>query len=189
MALAKGESSFHFLKLATRAALAELWIFQGRLEEAVRLIHESIARVEVMGPRARLYLAQGKYELAAAVARQARKITAAETAALRLQRMAEGRRFPRSRLRLLWRWGKTAIAREHLEMAARRFAAGLAALGGSYPLLQAALHRELARAGASTAPAETIVNAEVALSIYQRLGAQKRRWPLYCSKRMEGRRP
>jgi hypothetical protein len=42
-----------------------------RLEEAARLIDETLDRVEIMGPRARLYLAQEKYDLAAAVARQA----------------------------------------------------------------------------------------------------------------------
>jgi DNA-binding NarL/FixJ family response regulator len=196
MALAKGESPFHYLKLATRAALADLWIFQGRLEEAGRLIDESIERAEVMMPRARLYLAQGKYELATAVARQAlrqlsgdqlraaslllmlveaelggEQITAAETEALRLQRMAEGAEVPAVAAQAAMALGKTAMARENPKVAAQRFAAGLAALGDRYPLLQAALHLELARACASTAPAETIVNAEAALSIYQRLGA------------------
>ena len=117
MALAKGETSYRFLKLTTRATLADLWIHQGRLDEAVRLIDQSIDRVEVMGPRARLYLAQGRYDLAAAVARQALrqlsgdrlraaslllvlveaelrggKITAAEKAALQLQQVAENTR-------------------------------------------------------------------------------------------------
>ena len=54
MALAKGETSYHFMKLTTRATLADLWIHQGRLAEAVRLIDESSDRVEVMRPRARL---------------------------------------------------------------------------------------------------------------------------------------
>ena len=38
MALAKGEASYRFLKVTTRATLADLWIYQGRLEEAARLI-------------------------------------------------------------------------------------------------------------------------------------------------------
>jgi len=67
--------------------------------------------------------------------------------------------------------GKTAMAKEESELAVQRFAAGLVTLGDSYPLLRARLHLELARAYASNAQAETILNAEAALSIYQRLGA------------------
>jgi DNA-binding NarL/FixJ family response regulator len=196
MALAKGETSFHIVKLATRATLADLWIHQGRLAEAARLIDESIDRVEVMGPRARLYLAQEQYELAAAVARQALrqlsgdqlraaslllilveaelgggKITAAENATLQLQHMAEGAEVPAVAAQAALALGKTSMARKELELAAQHFEAGLAALGDSCPPLRAALHLELARAYASTASAEAIVNAESALSIYQRLGS------------------
>ncbi|HEX3270663.1 MAG TPA: LuxR C-terminal-related transcriptional regulator [Ktedonobacterales bacterium] len=195
MALAKGEASYRFLRLTTRAALADLWIQQGRLEEATRLIDESIDRVEVMGPRARLYLAQGKYDLAAAVARQALRqlsgdqlraaslllvlveaelgggeTSAAESAALQLQQLAEGAEVPTVAAQAALALGKAAMAREEPELAAQRFEAGLAAIGDSCPPLRAALHLELARAYASTAPAETIVNAEAALSVYQRLG-------------------
>lgn len=196
MALAKGETSYHFMKLTTRATLADLWIHQGRLAEAVRLIDESSDRVEVMRPRARLYLAQGKYDLAAAVARQAlrqlsgdqrraaslllilvdaeiggKKITAAEKAALRLPQMAEGAVVPAVAAQAALALGKTSMARKNPELAAQHFEAGLAALGDNCPHLRAALHLELARSYASKAPAEIIVNAEAALSIYQRLGA------------------
>ena len=196
MALARGETSYHFMKLTTQAALADLWIHQGRLEEAVRLIDENSDRVEVMGPRARLYLAQGKYDLAAATARQALrqlsgdqlraaslllalveaelgsgKTDAAETAALQLQRLAENAEVPTVAAQAALALGKTFMAREEPELAAQHVEAGLAALGDSYPPLRAALHLELARAYANKVPAETIVNAEVALSIYQRLGA------------------
>jgi DNA-binding NarL/FixJ family response regulator len=200
MALAKGETSYHYLKLTTRATLADLWIHQGRLAEAVRLIDEHIDRVEIMEPRARLYLAQEKYGLAAAVARQALrrlsgdqlraaplllilveaelgggKITAAETTALQLQHMAEGAEVPAVAAQAALALGKTSRAREEPELAAQHVEAGLAALGDSCPPLRAALHLELARTCASTAPAETIVNAEAALSIYQRLGAPEAR--------------
>ena len=196
MALAKGEATYHYAKLITRATLADLWIHQGRLEEAVRLIDESIDHVEVMTPRARLYLAQEKYDLAAAVARQALrrlsrhqfraaslllilveaelsagKITAAETAALQLRQMAEGTEIPAVAAQAALALGKTSIAQEESGLAAGHFEAGLLALGNSYPPLQAALHLELARTFASNSPAETIVNAEAALSIYQRIGA------------------
>ena len=196
MALAKGEASYRFLKVTTRATLADLWIYQGRLEEAARLIDETLDRVEIMGPRARLYLAQEKYDLAAAVARQALrqlsgdqlraaslllvlveaelgggKISAAEAAALQLQHMAESAEVAAAAAQAAVALGKTAMAKEESELAVQRFAAGLVTLGDSYPLLRARLHLELARAYASNAQAETILNAEAALSIYQRLGA------------------
>jgi len=196
MALAKGEASYRFLKVTTRATLADLWIYQGRLEEAARLIDETMDRVEIMGPRARLYLAQEKYDLAAAVARQALrqlsgdqlraaslllvlveaelgggKISAAEAAALQLQHMAESAEVATAAAQAAVALGKTAMAKEESELAVQRFAAGLVTLGDSYPLLRARLHLELARAYASNAQAETILNAEAALSIYQRLGA------------------
>jgi DNA-binding NarL/FixJ family response regulator len=200
MALAKGEASYHFMKLTTRAKLAELWIHQGRLLEAVRLIDESSDRVEIMGPRARLYLAQEKYDLAAAVARQALrqlsgdqlraaslllilveaelgsgKFTAAEKAALQLRHMAAGAEVPAVAAQAALALGKTSIAREEPELAALHFETGLVALGDSCPPQRAALHLELARTYASKAPEETIVNAEAALSIYQRLGAPEAR--------------
>ena len=196
MALAKGEASYRFLKVTTRATLADLWIYQGRLEEAARLIDETMDRVEIMGPRARLYLAQEKYDLAAAVARQALrqlsgdqlraaslllvlveaelgggKISAAEAAALQLQHIAESAEVAAAAAQAAVALGKTAMAKEESELAVLRFAAGLVTLGDSYPLLRARLHLELARAYASNAQAETILNAEAALSIYQRLGA------------------
>jgi len=196
MALAKGEASYRFLKVTTRATLADLWIYQGRLEEAAQLIDETMDRVEIMGPRARLYLAQEKYDLAAAVARQALrqlsgdqlraaslllvlveaelgggKISAAEAAALQLQHIAESAEVAAAAAQAAVALGKTAMAKEESELAVQRFAAGLVTLGDSYPLLRARLHLELARAYASNAQAETILNAEAALSIYQRLGA------------------
>jgi DNA-binding NarL/FixJ family response regulator len=57
-------------------------------------------------------------------------------------------------------------------LAAHHFEAGLAGLvGDSWPLLRAPLHLELARAHLRHGPAEAIVNAQAALSIYQRIGA------------------
>jgi DNA-binding CsgD family transcriptional regulator len=99
------------------------------------------------------------------------KTTAAEQAALQLQHMAESAEVPTVGALAALALGRTSMAWEKRELAAQHFEAGLAALGNSCPPLRAALHLELARAYASTASAETIVNAEAALSIYQRLGA------------------
>jgi DNA-binding CsgD family transcriptional regulator len=197
MGLARGKTAVHHVRLATRAVLADLWIRQGRLDEAARLIDQSVDRVEISGPRARLYLAQRRYDLAAAVARQAlRQLTgdclraasmllvlveaelgggnaeAAEEAAKQLQELAEASELPAVAAKAALALGKTAAARGDLESAAYHFDAGLAELvGETWPLLRAPLHLELARALVSKAPAEAIVSAQAALSIYQRIGA------------------
>jgi DNA-binding NarL/FixJ family response regulator len=85
--------------------------------------------------------------------------------------MAAGAEVPAVAAQAALALGKTSMAREEPELAAQHFEAGLAVLGDSCPPLRAALHLELARAYASKTSAETIVNAEAALSIYQRLGA------------------
>ena len=197
MALARGETSFRHLRLATRAVLADLWIRQGRLEEAARLIDQSVERVEIMGPRARLHLAQRRFDMAAAVARQAlRQLSgdrlrcaslllalveaelgrgnngAAAEAAAQLQQVAEGSEVPAVAAEAALGLGKTAAARGNRELAVHHFEAGLDALpGDSWPLLRAELHLELAQTDANVAPAEAIVNAQAAFSIYERLGA------------------
>jgi DNA-binding NarL/FixJ family response regulator len=197
MGLARGETSVRHIRLATRAVLADLWIRQGRLHEAARLIDQSVDRVEISGPRARLYLAQGRYDLAAAVARQALRqlggdclraasmllvlveaelgvgnAEAAEESAKQLQQLSEAAELPAVAAKAALALGKTAAARGDLKSTAHHFDAGLARLmGDSWPLLRAPLHLELARALVSSAPAEAIVNAQAALSIYQRIGA------------------
>lgn len=197
MGLAQGETSVHHVRLATQAALADLCICQGRLDEAAQLIDHNVDRVEISGPRARLFLAQGRYDLAAAGARLAlRQLTgdclrsasmllvlveaelaggnaeAAEEAARQLQQMSEGTEPPAVAAQAALALGKAAAARGDLKLAAHQFDRGLAELpGDSWPLLRARLHLDLARAHVSNAPAETIVNAHAALSIYQRVGA------------------
>jgi DNA-binding CsgD family transcriptional regulator len=196
-ALTRGASSFNSNKLQTRAALADLWTRQGRLDEAARLMDDVADRVEVMGPRARLYLAQGRYDLAAAVARRALlqlsgdrlrasslllivvdaelsqgNVDAAEEAARQMLRLSEGAETVVLAAQAELALGTTALARGEQEHAAERFDAGIGALPGeNWPLVRAALHLGLARARSNSSPAEAIVNAEAALSIYERVGA------------------
>ena len=197
MGLAGGETSFRHLRLATRAALADLWVRQGRLDEAAGLIDQSTDRVEIMGPCVRLYLAQKRYDLAAAIARQALRLLsgdqlrsaslllglveaelgksnpgAAAEAAERLRQLAEGAELPAVHAQAALGLGKTAAAYTDLDSAVQYFEAGLDVLPGeAWPLIRAALHLELARVSSKRAPADAIVNAQAALSIYQRLGA------------------
>jgi DNA-binding NarL/FixJ family response regulator len=197
MGLAKGDASFVHLRLATRAALADLWIRQGRLDEASQLIDESVARVEIMGPRARLYLAQQRYDLAAAVARHALRelsgdrlrgapllltlidaeihggnMTGAGQAAAQLGELAEGSEVPALEAQAALGLGKVTAASGDTESAARYLDAGLARLaGGSWPLLAAALHLQLARVREGTVPASAAIAAQAALNLYASVGA------------------
>ena len=197
MGLAAGDASFVHVRLATRAALADLWIRQGRLDEAAQLVDESVDRVEIMAPRARLYLAQHRYDLAAAVARHALRelsgdrlraapllltvidaelgdgnMMGAEAAAAQLAALAEGSEEPVLGAQAALALGKVAAARDEMESAAGYLGAGLARLaGGSWPLLAAALHLELARVQQEVAPASAVVAAEAALNLYASMGA------------------
>ncbi|GAA2203489.1 helix-turn-helix transcriptional regulator [Sinomonas flava] len=196
LALARGDRSYHFARLATRAAFAELRIRQGRFEEAARLIDDASDRVEVLGPRARLHLAQGRSDLAAAVARQALRqldgdrlraaplllvlvdaelasgnVEAAGEAAEELARMAELTAVSTVAAQAALAVGRTAAARGDPDEAAERFAAGLAVMHDGAALLRAALHLALARAQAGSRPADATVNAQTAFAVYERLGA------------------
>jgi DNA-binding NarL/FixJ family response regulator len=101
------------------------------------------------------------------------KTAAAEEAAAQLQQMAEGAEVPAIAAQAALAVGKIAAAGGDPERAVYHFEAGLAADGDRCPPLRAALHLELAKAYASTAPAETIVNAEAAFRIYRRLGCRE----------------
>jgi ATP/maltotriose-dependent transcriptional regulator MalT len=148
----------------------------------------------VMGTRARLHLALQEYDLAAAVARQALRLTAdqlhaarlllvlveaeialgdlaaAEEARVDLERMAERTEVSGVTVLSCLAAGKLAIARGDKEAGARCFENGLASVGDSCPPFRAALHLELARCHVDHA-ADAVVNAEAALRIYQALGA------------------
>lgn len=157
----------------------------------------TVDRVEIMGPCARLYLAQRQFDLAAAVARQALRLlngdqlrsaalllvlveaelgrvdtSAATEAAERLRHLSEGAELAAVHAQAALGLGKTAAALGDLESALKWFDAGLDVLpGDSWPLLRATLHLDLARVNMHRAAAEAIVNAQAAFSIYDRLGA------------------
>lgn len=197
LGLAKGDSSFLHTKVSTRSALADLWIRQGRLPEAAALIEEHVDRVEVMGPRARLHMARGEFEYAAAVARQALRqlsgdrlrsasllmllvdaalglghLGEAEDAVRGLEQLAQGTDAALLAAQAGLAHGKVAAARGNVDAAAAQFDHGLAALRESeWPLLRAALHLELARVYRESNVAQASVEAQAALSIYRRIGA------------------
>jgi DNA-binding CsgD family transcriptional regulator len=197
MGLATGDASFRHMRFATRAALADLWIRQGRLDEAAQLVDDSVDRVEIMGPQARLYLAQHRYDLAAAVARHTLRelsgdrlrtapllltvieaelssgnLMGAEQAAAQLAELADGPDVPAVGAQAALGLGKVAAARGEVESAANHLGTGLTQLAGdSWPLLAAALHLELARVQQEKAPASAIVAARAALNLNAGVGA------------------
>jgi DNA-binding CsgD family transcriptional regulator len=160
----------------------------------IGLMGASVASAEELEASARLAL---DFDLAAAAARQALRqlrrdqlrsasllltlveaelgrgnADAAGQAAAQLRQLSEGAELPSVAAQAALALGKTSVARGEPGLAARDFEAGLATLpADSWPLLRAALHLELARAWVSKAAAEATVNAQAALSIYQRLGA------------------
>jgi DNA-binding NarL/FixJ family response regulator len=196
MGLAKGDASFRHLRFATRAALADLWIRQGRLDEAAHLLSDDIDRVEIMGPRARLHLARHEDDLAAALARQALRqlagdrlrsapllltlieaelrcdnTSAADEAAVELARLAEDCEGGLVR-------GYAVLGRAMVDEARGETAAAITCLENGLrttehdapPTLSASLHLELARICRLERPATAAVAAETALAIYRAFG-------------------
>lgn len=197
LGIARGERSQKHTRLTTRAALADLWVRQGRLDEAAALIDQNTDRAEIMGPRARLCLAQGRVDLAAAAARQALRllsgdrlrsaplmlllvdaqlsrddIPSATRAAEQLAEMTRGIAVPSLTAQAELARGRVAVARDDVQQAIGHFEAGLAALvAGGWPLLRASLHLDLASVLRDSDQAQAVVEAQAALSIYQRIGA------------------
>lgn len=197
LGIARGEKSFMHTRLTTRAALADLWIRQGRLAEAAALIDQNIDRAEIMGPRARLHLAQGQFDLAAAVARQALRLLtgdrlrsasllsllvdaqlgrgdlpAATRAAQRLAEVTGGAAVSSLTAQTELAQGRIAAAHNDMQAATGHFEAGLAALAaGGWPLVRASLHLDLAGVLRESDKTQATVEAQAALSICERIGA------------------
>lgn len=197
LGLARGEKSFMHTRLTTRAALADLWIRQGRLDEAAQLIDQNVDRAEIMGPRARLHLARGQLDLAAAVARQALRLLAgdrlrsapllllvvnahlgrgdldaAAVAAQHIEQLSAGVEVPSLIAQAALARGRIAVAAGDRHAAIAEFERGLTALhAGAWPLLRAALHLDLARVLEDSDRAQATVEAHAAHSIYEGIGA------------------
>jgi DNA-binding CsgD family transcriptional regulator len=184
-------------QVASRAALADLMIHQRRLDAAAALLDGLGDRVEALSPIARLHLARGDHDLAAAVARQGLRLLggdhtraagllvvladaevargdleAAEVAASRLEEFAAEAELPV--------FGALAAqARAHIDRgrgdiagAIHRLGEALGVLGGEgRPLLRGAIHLELAQLLAAQDRSAAIAEATAALAIYQRIDA------------------
>ncbi|MFN2581150.1 MAG: LuxR C-terminal-related transcriptional regulator [Candidatus Dormibacteria bacterium] len=184
-------------RVASAAALADLLVQQGRLDAATTLLEGKDDRVEAMTPLARLHLARGDHDLAAAVARQGLRMLGgdrlraarllavlveaelagdrmegAEEPLARLQDAAQSSELPALTALAAQAEGRIALHRGETDSARRSFEAALVALhDGGWPMLQGALHLELARLEAPRDRSAAIADATAALSIFQRVDA------------------
>ncbi len=182
-------------RVGSRAALADLWIQQGRLAAAASLLEGFDDRIEAALPSARLQLARGKADQAAAIARQGLRVLGGDRvrAAPLLSILVDaelecgnvdGAQRDSERLDELAGDVETAgavalaaRARGHMarhrgetEAAVAAYADGLRQLGDGWPLLRAALHLDLAAAHQHDR-AGAVAEARSALAIYRRLDA------------------
>lgn len=184
-------------RVASRAALADLLVHQGRLEGAAALLEGHDDRLEALTPLARLHLARGKTDLAAAVARQGLRLLggdrlraarllaivvdaelagghaeAAEDAAARLAAIRAASDVPGIAALEARARGHIAAHRGDADAAQCAFEDGLGVLQeGGWPLVQAGLHLDLAHLEATLDRAAAIAEASSALAIYQRVDA------------------
>ena len=183
-------------RAAARGGIAELYIDQGRLAEAEQLLSGWEDRAEVARAIARLHLARGELDLAAAtlgrwlgefatdllttapllalhveVEVRRGRLEQASASASRLTSIAEQMQIPSlSALAQLMAASVTAASGED---AVPELRAALAPLGdGSRPRLRGQIHLELARALASKDRAAAILEARCAMAIFERIGAR-----------------
>jgi tetratricopeptide (TPR) repeat protein len=185
------------LRVVTRAPLAELRIRQGRLDDAERLLLGYEDRAETALPWARLHLARGDHDLAAAAARRGARLLgadrsraapllvvlveaelgrgaldAARAVADELDAMAADRELAALAAQAEFVKARVAAASGDVDAVISHCEAGLATLAGAdLPLLRAELHLELARAQAQRDRRTAALEARAALAIYDRLGA------------------
>jgi DNA-binding NarL/FixJ family response regulator len=181
------------------AALADLRVSQGRLPEAAAALEGYGARIEAQLPLARLHLARGDHDLAAAVARRAvrtlagdvmrsapllmclmdaelarHELAAAQDAARALREAAAiaGRAHLRALAALAT--ARTLAAASDAGPAVAEIEAGLAALNnGDWPLIAADLHLELAGLLQDADRVAALSEARMALAAFTAAGAAR----------------
>jgi DNA-binding CsgD family transcriptional regulator/tetratricopeptide (TPR) repeat protein len=185
---------------ASRAALADLRIGQGRLHEAAELLRGLETEIAASVPTIRLHLARGEHDLAATKCREAlRAFTGdllrgsrfldllvlaelgrgraddAADAANQLTAAAEisGRAPVRARASLAF--ARVALARGDRDVARAELDTATAALQSEpWALLGAELNLELAQLLADTDPGAAVVAAQRALAVLSPIGAERR---------------
>lgn len=182
-----------------RAALAELWVLQGRLGDAERLVNDRRDHMDCAVPLALLHLARGQHSDVVGVAQQALRHmgedrvrasrllgaqieaqlalgdgSASEASASRLEALASGNALPVLEARAALGRGRVAQHRGDVAAARQAFEAGTRALSGTdWPLLQAELRLRLGQTLADADPPGAIAEARAAHLIWERLGSPR----------------
>jgi DNA-binding NarL/FixJ family response regulator len=180
-----------------RAALAELWVLQGRLDDAERLLAGRYDHQDCILPLAALRLSRCAYPEAAAVARHGIRlmgddrvraarlhaicveaelargdIRQASSDAEELIALTADHPLPVLRARAEFARGRVAEARGDAADAIAAYQTGLRILADNdWPLIRAQLHLALARLLADDDPPAAITEARDAHLIYERLGS------------------
>jgi DNA-binding NarL/FixJ family response regulator len=186
-------------RVRAHAVLADLRISQGRLPEAAAGLEGHAARIEAQLPLARLHLARGDHDLAAAVARRAMRtlagdvmrsapllvclvdaelarheLAAAQDAARALREAAAIGDRAHVRALAALATARTLAAADDVERAVAEVEAGLAALKeGEWPLIAADLHLELARLLQGADRVAAVSEARLALATFTAAGAAR----------------
>ena len=186
-------------RIETIARLADLRLDQGRVEEAEQLVATYPDRLAVCGPVARIHLARGEYELAAAAVGAALRelvgdalrraplltllveaelgrgdVDAADGAARELAGLAEGTGVPVLEAEAELARGRVAVATEDRPAATTAFDAAQRDFGrAERPLRSASARMELADALVAFGDTSgAVVETRAALAVFARLGAR-----------------
>ncbi|HET8581655.1 MAG TPA: LuxR C-terminal-related transcriptional regulator [Jatrophihabitans sp.] len=188
------------MQILADCALADLRVSQGRLAEAADLLAGLDGWDEARIPLARLQLARGEHDKAAAACRLALlqytgdrlrgsvllalladaelargDLDAAATATARLAAEANASGQPPVQARAALAAARVALANDDLATAVTELERGIARLTGAHwALLRAELHLELATALADTQPAAAVAHAQRALAIFGPIAAPQR---------------
>ena len=191
------QNALYFSRLGAQVALAELRLRQGRLDEAEQLLLGHDHRAEALRSWARLHLARGDFELAAAVAQRGLRLLsgdrvravallavvveaelalgntgAANAAAGELERLAAELGTANVVAEAAYARARVEAADGDVDPAITRLCSALARMGDAeLPLTQAKLHMELARLQAGTDRTAAEADARAVASIHARLGA------------------
>jgi DNA-binding NarL/FixJ family response regulator len=196
MSLAAGRTGFYLHRVMARAALADLRIRQGRLEEAAQLLAYCGDRWDAIPARAKLHYSRGEYEHAVSLIKHGLRqigddrvravpllalltdaeigrgnVEGAAAAAQNATALAE-LSTPALVAEAALARARSSEAADDLSGAIVDYQAGLQAIGQmEAPLIRAALHLGLARVLAVVDRPAAVPEARAALTLYEQLGA------------------
>jgi DNA-binding NarL/FixJ family response regulator len=196
MSLAAGRTGFYLHRVMARAALADLRIRQGRLEEAAQLLAYCGDRWDAIPARAKLHYSRGEYEHAVSLIKHGLRqigddrvravpllalltdaeigrgnIEGAASAAQKATALAE-LSTPALVAEAALARARASEAADDVSGAIADYQSGLQTIGQmEAPLIRAALHLGLARVLALVDRSAAVPEARAALTLYEQLGA------------------